>query len=189
MYAVIGILVAQDGACGVSGAVSCLADEFRTAVAVEVIDHKLGVVGASANVASKVNSPKPLAAEFQAIDEYGSGIAVVGVVVGVAGIPLEEKLIFPVPVGVSKRAVPGRVAGCLAVRHNLVGRSFYRDVEIRLDGVFGKGESSCGKLSAYRLHFIDYILVRGVLVDEPGPVADGLGIDFSSVAIDVKGKV
>ncbi len=55
--AVVRVGVADDFAGAVLGAVRGFADEFGFAVAVEVIDHELGVMGAFANVLAEVNGP------------------------------------------------------------------------------------------------------------------------------------
>ena len=54
----VGQGVADDVAEGVARAVGGAADELGTAVAVEVVDHELGVVGAGADVFTKVDTPE-----------------------------------------------------------------------------------------------------------------------------------
>ena len=54
----VGQGVADDRALPVDGAVGGAAHQLGTAVTVEVVDHELGVVGAGADVFTKVDTPE-----------------------------------------------------------------------------------------------------------------------------------
>ena len=51
----VGVGVADDLSSAVDGAVGGLADRSRPAVAVEVVDHELGVMGTFADVLAEVD--------------------------------------------------------------------------------------------------------------------------------------
>ena len=116
----------------IDSAVCSFADKFGNPVRIKVIDKELSIVGAGPDVAAEVYSPQSFAAKFQTVDEDASGVARVGVVVGVRGVPLEENLVLSVAVGIAYRAVAGAVCGYLTVRHNLVGRGVQGDGNIVL---------------------------------------------------------
>ena len=73
----VGVGIADYVALSVCGAVGCLADEFGSSVAVEVIDEELRVVCSGADVAAHVDAPEPFTCEFVAVEEHVAGVAFV----------------------------------------------------------------------------------------------------------------
>lgn len=69
-------------------------------VSIEIIDDELGVVGAGSDVAPQVDAPESSAIHFVGIQDYVSGGSVVGVVVGVGGVPLDDDFVGSVVVEV-----------------------------------------------------------------------------------------
>ena len=88
LVAVVGKGVAEHAALAVAGTVGGAAHHLGAAVTVEVVDHKLGVVGAGTDVTAQVNTPEQGTVKTQAVDKYGVGIAVVCIVVCVPWLPL-----------------------------------------------------------------------------------------------------
>ena len=67
-----------------------LAHQLGLAIAVEVIDHVLGVMRSGTDVPAQVDAPQPCAVEFVAVDIDIPGDAALGVVLGVGGVPFHK---------------------------------------------------------------------------------------------------
>ena len=67
-------------ACSVDGAGGCLAGYLGLAVAVEVIDHELGIVGSGADILAQIDAPQFGPVEFIAIEDYITCVTGYGVV-------------------------------------------------------------------------------------------------------------
>ena len=186
VLAVVGVGIADDLAGPVDGRVGSLADEFCTAVAVQVIDDELRVVGACADVAAQVVPPQALAAELEAVDVNLAGIAVVGVVVGVGHVPLQDDLVFPVTVHVTHRAVVGGVDGLLAVWHYAGSRGVECDGDVALRGTGGQHETPGLACAGGGPDLIGGRCRGGVAVHEEGHVGNRLVVDLDAVAEDVE---
>jgi len=107
--AVVGGGVADDFAGAVDGAVGGFADKLGAAVAVEIVDHELGVVGALADVFAEVDLPEQGAVEFVGLEERFVGEAGLGVVAGAAG-EVDNDLVGAVAIEVADGGVVGGVA-------------------------------------------------------------------------------
>ena len=186
VLAVVSIGVADHLAGAVLGGVGGLADHLRAAVAVEVVDDELGVVGAGPDVAAEIDPPQALARELDTVDVDLAGVAVVGIVVGVGRIPFQEDLIFAVPVHVAHGAVIGRVDGPLTVGHDAVGRCLDGDGNVAFRGAGRQHEAARFARAGGRPDFIGGRGRGGIGIHEEGHVSDGLGIDFDAVAEDVE---
>ena len=186
VFAVVGVGVADDLAGAVHGGVGGLADQLDTAVAVQVIDDELRVVGACADIAAQVDAPQALAAELEAVDVDLAGVAVVGVVVGVGRIPFQEDLVFAVTIHVADRAVVGGIGGTLTVGHRAVQRDVEGDGDVTFRGAGGQHEAAGLACAGGRPHLIGGRRRGGVAVHEEGHVGDGLVVDLDAVAEDVE---
>ena len=112
--AVVGIRVADDVTLSVDGAVSGFHHNFRTSVAIEVKDHKLGVVGSCTDIGTKVNAPKTFTIEAVAVEERIARVAVVSIVVGIGGVPFEDDFVLAVAIHITYRGIVGRVVVAVA---------------------------------------------------------------------------
>ena len=101
--------IADDCTLAVHRAVRRLAGHLRLAIAVEVRHKELGVVCAGTDVLAQVNAPQACAVQPVAVNEDIAGLALLGVILGVGGIPLHKDLIGAVTVHIAHRAVIGRI--------------------------------------------------------------------------------
>ena len=97
-----------------------LADQLSTSVAVEVVDHELGVVCSGADVVTQADTPKHFTVLGQcvAVNEDGGGEPVTGVVGGIRRFPLQKQLVLTVAVGVAHGTVVGGINIRSAARHS-----------------------------------------------------------------------
>ncbi|MFM1944709.1 MAG: hypothetical protein RI897_3691 [Verrucomicrobiota bacterium] len=100
----VGVRVSDGRSLAVGGSVGGLAGDFRAAVAVEVIDHELGVVFALADVASQVNSPEAGSIQFISIEDRLSGESGKGVIAGLAR-EHDYELVAPVAIEIPDRGI------------------------------------------------------------------------------------
>src|SRR5690606_26866980 len=98
------------------------------AVAVEVVDQELGVVGTGADVDAQVDPPQQGAVELVGVEVGVAGVAALGDVLGVGRVPLDDVLVLPVAVDVADAEVVGGVRVRLAGRGDPVRGLFQRDV-------------------------------------------------------------
>ncbi len=100
---------AVGGKAGHAGARRGLDGHFGPAVAVEVIDDELGVVGAGADVGAHVQAPQQRAVQLVAVDQAAAGVALDGHVLAVGGVPLDEIFHLAVAVHIAHAHVVGAV--------------------------------------------------------------------------------
>ena len=117
LCAVILALVADDLARTVDRAVACLHGDFGDAVAVQVVDHELRVMGARADVLAQVDAPQLFAVHLVAVNIHVARVAALRVVLLVARVPLYDKFEFPVAVQVAHAHVVRGVAAAGTVGH------------------------------------------------------------------------
>jgi hypothetical protein len=128
--AVVGGRVADHGAGAVPGAVGGLHGDLGLAVAVVVVHLELRVVRAGADVAAQVHAPQPGAVQPDAVDDRVAGVAGLGVVLGVGGIPLQDQVEPAVAVQVADTGVVGLVGVRHPVRCPAAGRRRDRHVQV-----------------------------------------------------------
>jgi len=113
---VIGSLIADHPSGSVNRSVSRLHGDFRFSVAVKIIDHQLGIMGARADVFPEMNPPHECPVKLIGIDDDFSGIAVVRVIFRIGRVPFEHNFVFSVAVKISDARVIGAVRILYAVR-------------------------------------------------------------------------
>ena len=100
--AVVCSTVAHVAALAVACTVGRAYDELCPSVAIEVVDDEWHVVSPRADVDAHVDTPEQLAVcDLVAVEDGGASETVVGIVVGVGGVPLQDDLIFSVAVDIS----------------------------------------------------------------------------------------
>ena len=92
-----------------------VAHEHGFPVAVEVIDHELGIVGPCADIPTQVDAPQLRAVHFVAIEIYLAGVAVEGIIARIGGIPFHDDFIFSITVDITRAAIVGGVRIKLSV--------------------------------------------------------------------------
>ncbi len=106
----IGLGVADDFALAVHGAVGGFAADLGSAVAVEIVDHELRVVGAFADVLAEVDAPEHGAVELVSLQNGRIGRPVLRVILASAG-HVDDDFVFAVAVEIAHGAVVDRVTG------------------------------------------------------------------------------
>ena len=135
----IGVGIAEDGACAVDGAVAGANKELSTAVAIEVCHDEGRIVSTAANVGAEVDAPHGGAVQAQGFENGGRCDAAVAVVFGVGGVPLQDNLHLSVAIEVCHGGVVGVVGESSSGRSaGHTGRRIKGDVEIADGSVGGK---------------------------------------------------
>ena len=166
--------IADDLAGAVLGAVSGLAGHLALAVEVEVPHEELRIVRTCADVHAEVDAPEAGAVQAVAVDEDIAGLALLGIVLGVIGIPLEEELVLAVPVHIAHGHV---VRGVAAARLGEL------DVEIRRRGRDLAGVVGDALGAAPALHAVGVGCTAG-LVEEAGR-ALGVAVVLGRAGVDL----
>ncbi len=115
----VGRGAADDRAGAVLRSVGGLHGDLGLAVAVVVVHLELCVVRPGADVAAQVDAPQPGAVELEAVDDRVAGVAGLGVVLGVGGLPLQGE----VQGSVAVKVADGGVIGLVGVGHAVGGRA------------------------------------------------------------------
>ena len=131
----VGGAVAYHAALAVGGAVGGLHHQLGTSVTVEVVDHKLGVVGAGADVVPKVDAPQAGAVQTVAVYVHVAGKPGKRVVLGIRGLPFQEYLVLTVAVYIARAGVVGMVGVAGAVGRGAAGGLLYLDGQVALGGI------------------------------------------------------
>ena len=108
----VGGRVADHIAGAVDRSIGGLAGDLRPAVAVQIVDDELRVMGAGADVAPEVDAPQPCPGQRVGVEIDRAGVAALRVVFRVRRIPFDDELVLAVAV---------QVAGARVVRAVGVG--------------------------------------------------------------------
>src|SRR5690606_19118623 len=185
--AVVGVGGADHRPGAVAGPVSGFHGDFGAPVAVVVIDLELGVVGPSADVDAQVDPPQEGAVEFVGVEEDRPGVAGLGVVLGVGGLPLQDDLVAAVAVEVADAGVVGLIGVGGAVDGAARG-TLQRHVQVAV----GEVEGGCGGAQFHavddRPHCVGGV-GWGAGVKVGGGGGEGGGVDAGGSAVDVERDV
>ena len=107
--------VANDLSQSVARSVGGFHDKLCLSVAIQVIGDKGHVVGPGADVDTHVYTPEKCAVKTVAVEEGRPGITIVGIIVGIGGIPFQNDLILSVAIDISYRSVVGTIGESLAI--------------------------------------------------------------------------
>ena len=114
-YSIIICSLRNITSCGIERARCCLAYKLSTSIEIEVIDKELGIVSPGTDITSEVNPPQLRAVEAVTVENDIACISVMGIIVGVRGVPFEYELIVPITVYIAYAAVIRRVSIWLPV--------------------------------------------------------------------------
>jgi hypothetical protein len=180
--------LAEIGSASIAGARSGAADDFRLPVAVEVVDHEVHIVGSGADVAAQVDTPEEGSIQTVGVQQGGTGVAVLGVVARVAGLPLEDDLVATIAVQIAHRGIVGRISVSFS------GGGAAAGGPLQGNGEVGLGPGADGGIAAL-LHAADD-WTHGVLGPRRGGVigvvrspAQRSGVELERAAVDVEGDV
>ena len=116
---------------------------------------------------------------------HGAGEAVVSVVVGVRGVPLQDDLVLSVAVYIAHAGIVGRVGIATSVGRGAAIRALDGDGDVAVGGI---GTEGVAAVAATAPHLVDGIAGRGLLVDEErAALGEGLLVQLLAIAVDVEG--
>ena len=191
-HAIVGFSIADHASRAVHSAVGGLHHQLGPAVAIEVVGHHLGVVGAAAYVAAHGDAPEAVlpVLTLLAVQAVGVDIGLVGhaalrVVARVGGVPFQDEFHLAVAVEVGHRGVVG------VVGHGFSVVALFRSGAVERDGEIAYGRSGLYGPAALRLascgaHAVGGALTHGVLVHEGGGLSCAAPADDFAVAQDFK---
>ena len=82
-----------------------LTNQFSLAVAIEIIDEKLGIVRTGTDVLTQIDAPELGAIQFVAIQDDIARIAIVRIIMGVTWIPFQNQFIFSIAIHIAHAAI------------------------------------------------------------------------------------
>ena len=91
------------------------ANQFCLAIAIEIIDEKLGVVRTCTDVLTQIDAPELGTIQFVAIQEDFTRISIVRIIVGVSWIPFQNQFIFSIAIHITHAAIIGSIAIALPI--------------------------------------------------------------------------
>ena len=171
--------IADDSTLAVYSAVCGLAGHLRLSVTVEVCYEKLGIVCAGTDVFAQVDAPQPCAVQPVAVNENVPGLSLLGIVLGVGGIPLHEDLIHPVTVCIADGAVIRGIGAAAA------GGRIQIQLKIVLvgdHGAVGGGDH----LAAFQCVYPVFVRAFAVFVQIAGGFSGAAGVDQRVVPVQLE---
>ncbi len=203
-HSIVAVRLVQNAVVGASVSVGvsdyCAVTEFGTlgglhrelclAVPVEVIETHLCIVCSLTDVQSQIHTPHKGPVHFICVDQIAFiADSTSGVVIS-AGFHLYNEFVLSVAVKVTHRNV---VRGIVAL-----GKSFYRmnrNIEIWFGCQLSSKNIGCAVFSVSSLFAanLDAVLVHcrcvNIRIDEEGRFAEGFGVEFFRVAINIESHV
>src|SRR5262249_2501800 len=114
----IGVLISDYSAHAVNSPVGRLAGDLGLAVTVEIVNLKLRVVRACANVAPEGDAPRRRPIEFVSVELDMARVAGLRIVFRIRGVPFDDDLVLAVAVEIADAAVVRAVSVILARRRH-----------------------------------------------------------------------
>ncbi len=129
----IGVRVSNYCAHAVNGPVGRLAGDLGLPVAVKIVDLKLRVVSAGANVATEVDAPQPRPTELVSVEVDVARVAGLRIVLRVRGVPFDDDLVLAVAVEIADATVVRAVSVILARRRHARRRNLQGNAQVLPD--------------------------------------------------------
>ena len=126
---------ADVGSGGVERTGRAPAHDLGAAIPVEIVNHEIHVMRARADIHPEIDAPdrsRRSGIEFVGVQVGVSGVAALGVVLGVGRIPLENELVFAVTIEIAHTAIVGGV-GVGTAGIGAAGRDLQGDGEVLAD--------------------------------------------------------
>ena len=87
-----------------------LANQFSLAVAIEIIDEKLGIVRTGTDVLTQIDAPELGTIQFVAIQDHIARIAIMRIIMGITWVPFQNQFIFSIAIHIAHAAIIRGVA-------------------------------------------------------------------------------
>jgi hypothetical protein len=113
--------VADHATSRVGRAVGGFTRKFRPPVAIEIVDHELGVVGAGPDIAAEIDAPESCAIQFVGVEKHVARIAGLRVVLRVGRIPFQDDFVLTIAIEIGGAAIV-----CGVTERDVVGRATIR---------------------------------------------------------------
>src|SRR5262249_6453625 len=130
----IGVRVSDHIAHAVNGPVRGPAGHLGLPVSVEIVNLKLRVVSAGANVSTEVDAPQSRPIELISVEVDIARVAGLRMFLRVRGVQLEEDLVLAVAVEIADAGVVGAVGVSLARRRHASLRNLQGNAQVLPDG-------------------------------------------------------
>src|SRR5262249_21971064 len=145
--AIIGVRVSDHIAHAVNGSVRGPAGHLCLAISIEIVNLKLRVVRAGANVTTEVNAPQPRPVKLVSVEVDIARVAGLRIVFRVRGVPFEDDLVFTVAVEIADATVVRAVGISLARRRHARRRNLQGNAQVLPDWSVGsQGERRARRL-------------------------------------------
>ena len=120
---VIRSRIAHKPAPGIYRTRRCLADHFCLAIAVEIIDQELGIVGTGTDILTQIDAPELGSVELVAVEDDLSRIAVMRIVMGIGRVPFQDDFVFSVSIHIAHATVVGGIFIGFSIGSDTAGRT------------------------------------------------------------------
>lgn len=142
-------------------------------------------MGAATDVDTQIDTPQQRTIQSVAVQQRGAGIAIVGIIVGIGWVPLQQYLVLSVGIHIAHTGIVGRIAERTSVGCYAIGRLLQFDGQIAIGGI-------CTQLVAAVLaattHLVGSIGSQRRFVNKKSTtLSQGLRIQLLSVAVHIKG--
>src|SRR5262249_9579607 len=134
----IGVRVSDYIAHAVNGSVGGPAGHLGLPVSIEIVNLKLSVVSACANVSTEVDAPQPRPIELVSVEIDVARVAGLRIVLRVRGVPFENDLVFAVAVEIADATVVRAVGVILARQRHARRRNLQGNTQVLPDGGVGR---------------------------------------------------
>ena len=142
-------------------------------------------MGATADVDTQVDAPQQRAVQSVAVQQRRSGIAVVRIVVGIGGVPLQQYLVLAVAIHITHTGIVGGIAKRAPIGGNAIGRFLQLHGQIAIGSI---GRQLATAILAATTHLVGGTTgQRRLIYKKSAALAHGFGIEFHTVAIHIKG--
>ena len=91
------------------------ANQFCLAIAIEIIDEKLGVVRTGTDVLTQIDAPELGTIQFIAIQDHIARIAIMRIIMGITWVPFQNQFIFSIAIHIPHAAIIGSIAIALPI--------------------------------------------------------------------------
>ena len=184
--AVVGIGIANHTPHSIAGTITGTHHQLGTSVAIQIIKYKRCIVGAATDVDTQIDTPQQRTIQSVAVQQRGAGIAIVGIIVGIGWVPLQQYLVLSVGIHIAHTGIVGRIAERTSVgRRNAIGRLLQFDGQIAIRGI---GTQLIAAVLAATTHLVGSIGSQRRFVNKKSTaLSQGLRIQLLSVAVHIKG--
>ena len=183
--AVVGIGIANHVPHPIAGAIAGAHHQLGAPIAIQVIKYERCVVGATADIDTQVYTPQQRAVQSVAVQQRGAGIAIMGIIVGIGWVPLQQYLVLSVGIHIAHTGIVGRIAKRAPVGGDAIGRFLQLHGQIAIGSI---GTQLVAAVLAATTHLVGSIGSQRCLVNKKSTtLSQGLRIQLLSVAIHIKG--